>query len=440
MSIRKTDLSLGIPLGFYLGLLGMLWPFQSTLKQEFESAQKKIVSLLASEQFTPNLKDYASYSFSIIHHFQHQATIVYAILIGMCIQKHVIFYELGKDADSSVEELLNQIPDTIIEDKKAFSDFLMSIAKEYSDFDDLIQKVDQYLNPSPEVTQTTSTVSATSKEYVFISYTSHDRQYADTTRRLLQQEGISVWMAPYDIPAGSKYARVINDAIEDCCCVLLLLTKEAQTSVFVEREIERAVTYRKSVVSMNLDECELNSTFKFLIGCEQIIPVKSLDSDSYEFLKVIDGIKSNFTIQPSPSTVDLQTRYWAFIANIKVSDYERVKKTIQAEKETNIEGSLFDLLDEICRTNPYDMTFQYSRLSLIVLYHLAQEYQYDDICQAMKSDLPDIKQATHDELVELATRSIELNPSFFEMLTKLGDSEQRALSNSLQLLHDICCL
>ncbi|MBE6636736.1 MAG: toll/interleukin-1 receptor domain-containing protein [Ruminococcaceae bacterium] len=126
--------------------------------------------------------------------------------------------------------------------------------------------------------------------YVFISYGSEDLAFAEATRALLYQNNITTWMAPYDIPAGSKYAYVINDAIESCACMLLLLSANSQASQFVECELERAVSYNKTVVSMHIDNCVLNSGFKFFLGKAQIIPVKTLDANSPAVQKVIQSL------------------------------------------------------------------------------------------------------------------------------------------------------
>lgn len=128
--------------------------------------------------------------------------------------------------------------------------------------------------------------------YAFISYSSKNQMKANATRQVLIDNGISCWMAPYDIPAGSKYAQVINDALENCSCLVLLLTKESQESQFVEREVGRAVSYKKPIVTMQLEELKLNSGFKFYIGEEQIVPVQDIDRDSPEMRKIIRGIKS----------------------------------------------------------------------------------------------------------------------------------------------------
>ena len=125
---------------------------------------------------------------------------------------------------------------------------------------------------------------------VFISYSSEDQSFAEATRALLREEGIHTWMAPYDIPPGSKYAFVINDAIEGCACVLLLLTAKSQASQFVEREVERAIANNKTIVSMHLDNSALNSGFKYFLGSGQIVPVKSIDKSSPAIQKILKSL------------------------------------------------------------------------------------------------------------------------------------------------------
>lgn len=44
-------------------------------------------------------------------------------------------------------------------------------------------------------------------------------------------------MAPYDIPAGNKYAAVITAALKECACIVLLLTEASQASEWVDRRL-----------------------------------------------------------------------------------------------------------------------------------------------------------------------------------------------------------
>ena len=128
--------------------------------------------------------------------------------------------------------------------------------------------------------------------YAFISYSSKNQNMADSTRHLMKTEGIPCWMAPYDIPAGSKYAFVINDALKNCACLVLLLTKESQNSEFVEKEVERAITYRKPIVTIQLENIKLNSGFEFYIGNQQIVAVKEINANDSDMRRALNGISA----------------------------------------------------------------------------------------------------------------------------------------------------
>ena len=135
-------------------------------------------------------------------------------------------------------------------------------------------------------------VSNANDAYVFISYSKKNQEHAEAALRLLKSEGIVVWMAPYDIPAGSKYAYVINDAIQKSSCMLLLLSEQSQKSEWVEKEIERAVSYKKTIISMHLDESELNPGFSFYLGNQQIVPVRVIDRNNSNVQKVLNAIRT----------------------------------------------------------------------------------------------------------------------------------------------------
>lgn len=47
------------------------------------------------------------------------------------------------------------------------------------------------------------------QEYVFISYKSEQKEIALKIKDILEENGISCWMAPESIPVGSNYAAEI---------------------------------------------------------------------------------------------------------------------------------------------------------------------------------------------------------------------------------------
>ncbi len=178
---------------------------------------------------------------------------------------------------------------------------------------------------------------STDGNHVFISYSSKNQQMADSVRLLLIDEQIPCWMAPYDIPAGSQYASVINNALENCSCLLLLLTNASQASQFVNREVERAITYKKPIIPIQLEDLVLNSGFKFYIGNSQIIAVPETRKDCPEFNRVLSDIKGIIDTSVDANKLFIQNAnndmtYNKFIEviqkNLSISKYDAVTLTI----------------------------------------------------------------------------------------------------------------
>jgi len=128
------------------------------------------------------------------------------------------------------------------------------------------------------------------ENYVFISYSTKNQSDADAMRQLLINNGIHTWMAPGDIPAGSKYAQVISKAVKNCACFVLLLSENAQNSVWVAKETERAVNYRKPIIPVQIEEFKLNEEFEMYISTDQIVAISKIDNSSPEIKKLIKDI------------------------------------------------------------------------------------------------------------------------------------------------------
>lgn len=129
--------------------------------------------------------------------------------------------------------------------------------------------------------------------YAFISYSSKNQSSADAMRELFKKNKIDTWMAPYDIPAGSKYAAVITRAIRDCSCFVLLLSNDSQASDAVDSEVElAALTFKKSIIIVELEKVILNDAFTFYIHNKHIIALHKIYEKSPEVKKVLDAVKA----------------------------------------------------------------------------------------------------------------------------------------------------
>lgn len=128
--------------------------------------------------------------------------------------------------------------------------------------------------------------------YVFISYSSKDAAEAERLRRLLRERGVETWMAPGDIPAGQKYAGVIVSAIRGCACFLLVLTENTQSSTWVPKEVERAVSFKRPIVTLTLEDVELNDEFSLYISTDQAVRVHELIPGSRELERVFKSVEA----------------------------------------------------------------------------------------------------------------------------------------------------
>ena len=79
-------------------------------------------------------------------------------------------------------------------------------------------------------------------------YKSDEESYAKTVRKVLEDNGISCWMAPDSIPAGSNYMKQIPQAIDDCKVMIILISKKSQQSTWVKNEFSQAVTKHKTII------------------------------------------------------------------------------------------------------------------------------------------------------------------------------------------------
>lgn len=120
---------------------------------------------------------------------------------------------------------------------------------------------------------------------VFISYSSKDERYIKKMTQMLEKMGITYWIAPDMIPAGSNYAREIPSAIRNCDIFLLVLSKASQQSIWVEKEIDSAIYYRKTIVPFQIDDSPMTDMFRFYLNNVQTIYCANRPKDAIEELK-----------------------------------------------------------------------------------------------------------------------------------------------------------
>ena len=100
---------------------------------------------------------------------------------------------------------------------------------------------------------------------VFISYKAEEFEDAIWVKSVLENNGISCWMAPMSISGGASYATEIPKAIRACKVFVLMLSEKQQNSKWVPRELDQAINAGKTVLPFMLENCELKDDFNFYL-------------------------------------------------------------------------------------------------------------------------------------------------------------------------------
>lgn len=100
---------------------------------------------------------------------------------------------------------------------------------------------------------------------VFISYKAEEFAEASWVKSVLEENGLTCWLAPASIPGGSSYADEIEDAITNCGVFALVLSQKAQESKWVKKELDMALNCEKVILPFMIENCRLQKAFNYYL-------------------------------------------------------------------------------------------------------------------------------------------------------------------------------
>ena len=112
-----------------------------------------------------------------------------------------------------------------------------------------------------------------SNQDVFISHSSADSKLAYAMCDYLEEKGIRCWIAPRDVQGGTEYAEAIIMGIRNCKIMVVLFNKNANDSIYVKNEVERAFNYKTILIPFKLDQTVSSAKLELFLGS-----VHSLDA------------------------------------------------------------------------------------------------------------------------------------------------------------------
>jgi TolB-like protein/cytochrome c-type biogenesis protein CcmH/NrfG len=132
---------------------------------------------------------------------------------------------------------------------------------------------------------------------VFVSYASQDSAVALAVVEALEHHGLSCWIAPRDVTPGALYADGIIRAITAARAVVLVLSESALASPHVGKEVERASSKRRPIITVRIDAAQLSPAFEYFLSESQWIEAPAGDVQAV-CRKLIDAL----TAQPAPAS------------------------------------------------------------------------------------------------------------------------------------------
>src|SRR5215472_7255268 len=91
----------------------------------------------------------------------------------------------------------------------------------------------------------------------FFSYSREDSGFALRLAQDLKAAGANVWLDQLDIQPGMRWDRAVEDALNSCPCMLVILSPVSVKSENVSDEVSFALSKQKTVIPVLYRECEV---------------------------------------------------------------------------------------------------------------------------------------------------------------------------------------
>ncbi len=124
---------------------------------------------------------------------------------------------------------------------------------------------------------------------VFISYASQDVAIANSVVDALERGGIPCWIAPRDVVPGEFYADAIVRAIDLARATVLVLSQQSVASLHVMREVERASSKRRRVISFRTDRAPLPAALEYFLNTSHWLDASTTGVDA-SLSKLVDAV------------------------------------------------------------------------------------------------------------------------------------------------------
>ena len=127
---------------------------------------------------------------------------------------------------------------------------------------------------------------------VFISYATSDKAVADAVCSQLESiHRIRCWIAPRDVTPGASWAESIIDALDGSKIMVLIFSSNANASMQIEREVERAVHKGIHIIPLRIENTIPTKTLEYFISAPHWLDALSVPLELH-ITKLAAGVKA----------------------------------------------------------------------------------------------------------------------------------------------------
>jgi hypothetical protein len=165
--------------------------------------------------------------------------------------------------------------------------------------------------------------------HVFVSYSRTDQEYVEALAIACSERGIECWIDT-NLDYGSRWPQVIRERVDSCAVFVVVMTPEAEDSVWVGREIDQAESTARPIMPLLL-----RGNRFFRLAEHQFDDVRSgaLPTERW-FHSILDLAESKDELQRPPS--DLSVDASAGQAAVR-SDEEASPARVWTRNEADLE-------------------------------------------------------------------------------------------------------
>ena len=187
----------------------------------------------------------------------------------------------------------------------------------------------------------------------FISYSRGDSEFALRLAEDLKAAGADVWLDQTDIAPGKRWARAVEEALQNSPRVLVVLSPASVNSHNVEDEVTFALDEKKTVIPILYEECKVPLRLRPL----QYVDFRTDYAHGMEILLKTLGVKhqtvSSGAVPKPPRGQTRDTPLQQLKIEVPPADYKSSGKYVFEAHADTLNGKLTEPFREVIKRQGY---------------------------------------------------------------------------------------